>query len=47
MTGALVVGEQVLLGALPVEDMDLQIDPWNQRLTVNPASPNIPTAVVM
>lgn len=45
-TGALVMGETVLLGAVPLEDMDLVINPRLQQVTVNPASPNIPTAVV-
>jgi clan AA aspartic protease len=45
-TGALVLGDTVLLGAVPMEDMDLVINPRLQRVTVNPASPNIPTAVV-
>ena len=47
MTGALVTGEQVLLGAIPMEDMDLKIDMQARKLVVNPASPNIPSAVVM
>ena len=45
-TGALVLGDSVLLGSVPMEDMDLVINPRLQQLTVNPASPNIPTAVV-
>ncbi len=45
-TGALVIGDGVLLGAIPMEDMDLVIEPARRRLTVNPASPNIPSAVV-
>ena len=45
-TGALVMGDTVLLGAVPLEDMDLVINPRLQIVTVNPASPNIPTAVV-
>ena len=45
-TGALVLGESVLLGAIPLEDMDLLIDPRKQQVTVNPESPNIPSAVV-
>ena len=45
-TGALVLGESVLVGAIPLEDMDLLIDPRKQRVTVNPESPNIPSAVV-
>ena len=47
MVGALVLGESVLLGALPMEDMDLQIDPRSRQLVVNPANPNIPMAIVM
>ena len=46
-TGALVLGESVLLGAIPLEDMDLLVDPRRQEVTVNPDSPNIPSAVVM
>ena len=46
-TGALVMGESVLLGAILLEDMDLVIDPRRQEVTVNPESPNIPSAVVM
>lgn len=40
-TGALVMGDQVLLGAIPMEDMDLVILPKERRLDVNPESPNI------
>lgn len=45
-TGALVLGDSVLLGAVPMEDMDLVINPRLQTITVNPASPNIPTVLV-
>ena len=45
-TGALVLGDGVLLGSIPLEDMDLVINPRLQTVTVNPASPNIPSAVV-
>jgi len=45
-TGALVIGESVLMGAVPMEDMDLVISPSGQTVTVNPNSPNIPSAVV-
>jgi len=45
-TGALVIGETVLLGAVPMEDMDLIVEPARQTVTVNPKSPNIPSAVV-
>ena len=45
-TGAMVIGESVLLGAVPMEDMDLVVAPSRQTITVNPNSPNIPSAVV-
>lgn len=47
LTGALVLGENVLLGAIPIEDMDLIIHPAKMTLTVNPENPNIAGAVVM
>jgi hypothetical protein len=40
-TGATVLGDQCLLGAIPMEDMDLVIHPKLFRLSVNPASPNV------
>lgn len=46
-TGALVLGQQLLLGAVPLEDMDLVVNPARCTVTVNPDSPNIPSAVVM
>ena len=45
-TGALVIGDTVLLGAVPMEDMDLVVSPSRQTITVNPTSPNIPSAIV-
>ena len=45
-TGALVLGAGVLLGSIPLEDMDLVINPRLRTVTVNPESPNIPSAVV-
>ncbi len=45
-TGALVIGDSVLLGAVPMEDMDLIVEPARRTVTVNPKSPNIPSAVV-
>ena len=45
-TGALVIGETVLLGAVPVEDMDLVVSPAAKTIVVNPKSPNIPSAIV-
>lgn len=45
VTGALVMGNQVLLGAIPMEDMDLVIEPSKMRVSVNPISPNIPMSL--
>ena len=45
-TGALVLGDSVLMGAVPMEDMDLVVHPREQKVTVNPKSPNIPSAIV-
>lgn len=44
--GALVLGDEVLLGAVPMEDMDLIISPAHRKLIVNPDSPNFPQALV-
>ena len=44
--GALVMGDQVLLGAIPMEDMDLIIVPKTRTLDVNPDSPNIASSIV-
>lgn len=41
-TGALVLGDGVLLGSIPLEDMDLVINPRRQTVTVNPESPTSP-----
>lgn len=46
-TGALVLGDRVLLGAVPMEDMDVLVCPAARKLIVNPASPNIATSIVM
>ena len=45
--GAFVLGNEALLGAIPLQDMDLVVNPRLEQVTVNPASPNIPSAVVM
>jgi clan AA aspartic protease len=44
-TGALVMGDQVLVGAIPMEDMDLVVIPRTRALDVNPKSPNIATTI--
>lgn len=43
--GALVMGDQALLGAIPREDMDLIIVPKTRTIDVNPLSPNIATSL--
>ncbi len=40
-TGALVMGDQALLGAIPMEDMDLIVVPKTREVIINPLSPNI------
>ena len=45
-TGALVIGNEVLLGAVPMEDMDVLISPSKHKLTVNPENPNIARSIV-
>lgn len=44
--GALVIGDQVLLGAIPLEDMDLIIIPGTRTIDVNPQNPNRATSIV-
>lgn len=33
-------------GAIPMEDVDLVVDPARQRITVNPGNPNVPLSRV-
>jgi len=42
---ALVMGDEPLLGAVPMEMMDLVLHPATQVLMVNPANPFIPVAL--
>ncbi len=44
--GALVLGDQVLLGAIPMEDMDLVVIPQKRLIDVNPNSPNVASTIV-
>lgn len=44
VTEALVMGDEALMGVLPLEAMDLLIDPTQQRIVANPAHPNYPVA---
>jgi clan AA aspartic protease len=43
--GALVLGDQVLLGAIPMEDMDLVVRPKTRSIDVNPDNPNIACSI--
>jgi len=44
-TGALVMGDTPLLGAIPMEDMDLVVVPKTREVIINPLNPNIATSV--
>jgi clan AA aspartic protease len=44
-TGAMIMGDEPLMGAIPLEDMDLVVSPNRQSVDVNPASPNIPVSL--
>jgi len=45
ITEALVLGNEALMGVLPLEAMDLLVDPLRQQLMVNPEHPNYPVAL--
>jgi len=45
VTEAVVLGNEPLLGVIPLEAMDLVVDPRQQTLTVNPQHPNYPVAL--
>jgi len=38
--GAIVLGDQVLLGAVPMEDLDLVVIPSGRQVIPNPVNPN-------
>ena len=42
---ALVLGDEPLFGAVPMEMMDLVLHPAKQTLSVNPDSPHLPVAL--
>lgn len=46
LTSAFVIGESVLLGAVPMQIMDVVIAPSRETIIVNPESPNIPSSIV-
>lgn len=43
--GALVTGDQPLLGAIPMEDMDLVVVPGTREVAVNPESPDTASSI--
>jgi hypothetical protein len=43
--GALVLGDEVLLGSIPIDEMDLVVNPCDRTVDVNPESPNIATGI--
>lgn len=45
VTEAVVLGDECLMGVLPLEAMDLLVDPRTQQLIVNPSHPNYPVAL--
>ena len=45
-TEALVLGDEPLMGCIPMEAMDVKVDPRTQRLIVNPEHPNFAVSVV-
>jgi len=40
-TGALVLGDEVLLGVISMEELDLVVNPRDRSVDVNPDSPNL------
>ncbi len=43
--GAMVLGDEVLLGAIPMEDLDLVVHPATRSVMANPLNPNLPASV--
>ena len=43
--GALVMGDQPLLGVIPMEDMDLVVVPRTREVIVNPNSPDMASSI--
>lgn len=46
-SGAMVLGNQLLLGAIAMEDMDVVIRPKDRKLVVNPENPNVPAGLAV
>jgi clan AA aspartic protease len=45
-TGAFVLGNEPLLGAVPMEEMDLIVHPSKQKVMPNPEHPNVPQYIM-
>ena len=45
LAGALVMGDEPLLGLIPLQDMDLVVVSGTKRVIVNPLSPNIASSI--
>ena len=43
--GAVVLGDEVLLGAIPMEDMDMVVRPMTRGVLVNPATRNFASSL--
>ena len=41
------LGDDVLLGAIPMEDMDLVVRPATKDVVPNPSNPNIPASIAI
>jgi clan AA aspartic protease len=46
-TGGMVLGDEVFLGVIPMDDMDLVVRPDVREVVPNPLNPNIPAAIAM
>lgn len=47
VTAAVVMGDQVLLGAIPMQAMDVIVHPRSEQVVPNPESPNVPSFLAM
>ena len=47
VTAAVVMGDQVLLGAIPMQAMDVIVHPRSEQVVPNPESPNVPSFFAM
>ncbi len=45
LAGAMVLGTEILLGAIPMEDLDLVVVPGTRQVIPNPANPNIAVSI--